>query len=172
MALTQVAESLKPPAWPRRWPKGGYTACQTVMLPEMPDQKLLLVVHWRRKESRPFMLLASPAARRPGRKAEWFVKAYRRRWGVEDATRGLKQQFHLEAFLVRTWCAIRRLLWLVAFAFFWLNLWGDDTYDWLRNALIDHPWRFPKEVTYLFDWIATQIRFFLHPRPRPLVMAA
>jgi hypothetical protein len=34
------------------------------------------------------------------------------------------------------------------------------------EALRDHPWRLPKEVTYLFDWIAEQVHFLLHPRPR------
>ena len=117
-------------------------------------------------------MLASPAARRRGRRAEWFVKAYRRRWGVEDATRGIKQQFHLEAFLVRTWCSIRRLLWLVASAFFWLNLWGEEGYQRFRNLLLNHPWRLPKEVTYLFDWIAAQLKVLLHPRPTLQVEAA
>jgi len=28
-----------------------------------------------------------------------------------------------------------------------------------------HPWRLPKRVTYLFDWLATQIGLFLHPKP-------
>jgi hypothetical protein len=124
LAVTAIAEELKPPAWPRRWPKGGYTTSTEVWLPEDPDHALLLVVHWRTREATPLMVLASPKARRPGRRAEWFVKAYRRRWGVEDATWGIKQRFHLELFLVRSWRGIRRLLWLVAMAFFWLNLWG------------------------------------------------
>jgi hypothetical protein len=165
MAVTAVAASLQPRAWPRRWPKAGYTTCQAVWLPEAPDQELLLVVHWRRSNSEPLMVLASPAARRPGRRAEWFVKAYRRRWGVEDATWGIKQRFHLEIFLVRSWMSIRRLLCLVAVAFYWLNLWGEDRFGRLREALRKHPWRLPKEVTYLFDWIATQIGYLLHPRP-------
>ena len=93
------------------------------------------------------------------------MKAYRRRWGVEDATWGVKQRFHLELFLVRSWRSIRRLLWLVAVAFFWLNLWGEDRFQRLRQALLDHPWRLPKEVTYLFDWIATLVQQILHPRP-------
>ncbi len=164
-AQTDVAAELRPAAWPRRWPKRGYTASCEVWLPEAPDQALLLVVHWRRPDAEPLLLLVSPAARRPGRRAEWFVKAYGRRWAVEDATRGLKQRLHLEDFLVRSWMSIRRLLWLVAWAFYWLNLWGEPRYDRLRQALLDHPWRLPKEVTYLFDWIALQISRLLHPKP-------
>ena len=94
------------------------------------------------------------------------VKAYRRRWGVEDGTRGVKQRFQLEAFLVRSWRSIRRLLWLVAWAFWWLNLWGEGRFDRLREALLRHPWRLPKRVTYLFDWIALMIQLLLHPRPK------
>ena len=86
--------------------------------------------------------------------------------GAEDATRGLKQQFALEAFLVRTWVAIRRLLVLVAWAFWWLNLWGAESFERLRAAVMAHPWRLRKVVTYLFDWIATMLRELLHPHPR------
>ncbi len=165
MAVHALAAQLQPPAWPRRWPKRGYTTCQEVWLPEAPQHALLLVVHWRRPNDPPLLLLASPQARRPGRRAEWFVKAFGKRWGVEDATWGIKQRFHLEAFLVRSWMSIRRLLWLVAWAFFWLNLWGEDRFERLRTALVKHPWRLPKEVKYLFDWIRLQIGLLLHPRP-------
>lgn len=166
-AVRQVADSLHPVAWPRYWwRRRGQTRCQAVWLPEAPDQELWLVVHWARPKGEPLMLLVSPAARRPARRAEWFVKAYRRRWGVEDATWGIKQRFHLESFLVRSWLAIRRLLVLVAVVFFWLNQWGEDRFQPLRQALLQHPWRLPKEVNYLFDWIASQIGHLLHPRPR------
>jgi len=161
-----LAAEMKPPAWPRPWPVRGYTASQSVFLPEAPEDELLLVVHWDRPDREPLMLLVSPRARRAGRRAAWFVKAFRRRWGVEDATWGIKQRFHLESFLVRSWRSIRRLLWLVALAFFWLNLWGEDRFGRLRDALVHHPWRLPKEVTYLFDWLALQIGHLLHPRPR------
>jgi hypothetical protein len=166
LAITDIAAELQPRAWPRRWPKAGYTASREVWLPEAPDQALLLVVHWRRPNAEPLMLLVSPAARRPSRRSEWFVKAYGRRWGVEDATWGIKQRLNLESFLVRSWMSLRRLLWLVAWVFFWLNLWGEDRYERLREALLDHPWRLPKEVTYLFDWIALQIARLLHPKPK------
>ena len=165
MPITQVAAELKPPAWPKRGLKKGYTTSQEVCLPEATDQSLLLVVHWRTRNAEPLLLLVSPQARRPGRRPEWFVKAYGKRWGVEDATWGIKQRLHLEDFLVRSWRSIRRLLWLVAWTFFWLNLWGEDRFCWLRHALLDHPWRLPKEVKYLFDWIALQIGHLLHPKP-------
>jgi hypothetical protein len=160
-----VAEQVCPR--PRRWPKGGVAVTVEVRLPEVADAPFLLVVGWRYPNSdRPLMLLVSPAARRPGRRGRWYLKAYRRRWGVEDATRGIKQQFTVEQFLVRSWRSIRRLLWLVAWAFRWLNLWGEERFDRLRAALLHHPWRIPKEVTYLFDWIARMIHELLHPHPR------
>ena len=166
LAVNAVAAELRPSTWPRSWPKKGYTASREVYLPEAPDQPLLLVVHWHRSSnSEPLLLLISPAARRPRRQAKWFVKAYGKRWGVEDATWGIKQRLNVEGFLVRTWRAIRRMLWLVGWVFFWLNLWGEDRYGRLLRALIDHPWRLPKEVTYLFDWIALQIARLLHPKP-------
>lgn len=151
---------------PQRWPPEGQVQSCSVRIPEAPKHELLLVASWRKPGSEPLMLLVSPQARRAGRTAKWFVRAYRRRWGVEDATRGIKQQFNLEYFLVRSWRSIRRLICLVAFAFFWLNLWGEDRFTSLCEALFKHPWRFSKEVTYRFDWIAYQLRDILHPRPK------
>jgi hypothetical protein len=152
---------------PRVWPRGGVAVTVEVWLPEVGAEPFLLVVGWRYPHSeRPLVLLVSPAARRPGRTGRWFVKAYHRRGGVEDATRGIKQHFAVETFLVRTWCAIRRLLWLVAWAFWWLNLWGEESFGRLRRALLDHPWRLRKPVTYQFDWIATMLRELLHPHPK------
>ena len=166
-AVTVLAEQMKPRRWPRPWPRRGYTACRAVRLPEVSAEEFVLVVHWRWPHSeRPLLLLVSPAARRRGRTGRWFVKAYRRRWGVEDGTRGIKQQFALESFLVRSWRSIRRLLGLVGWAFWWLNLWGEDGWERLREALWKHPWRLPKRVTYLFDWIAQMLHQLLHPRPK------
>lgn len=169
-AVTAVAEEMKPRRWPRPWPRRGYTACRSVFLPEVSPEAFLLVVHWRWPNSeRPLLLLVSPRARRQGRTGRWFVKAYRRRWGVEDGTRGIKQQFALESFLVRSWRSIRRLLWLVGWAFWWLNLWGEERFTRLREALMRHRWRLPKGVTYLFDWIAHMLHQLLHPRPKILL---
>jgi hypothetical protein len=122
-----------------------------VHLPDDPEHERLLVPHWKRPDHSPLMLLVSPAARLATRTGTWFVKAYHRRWGVEDATRGIKQRFQLEQFLVRSWRSIRRLIGLVAIAFYWLNLWDHETF---------------RKVTYLFDWLATQIHYFLHPKPK------
>lgn len=155
---------------PRRWPHGGVATTAEVWLPEVGPDPFLLVIGWRVPGSeRPLVLLVSPHARRGGRTGKWFVRAYHRRWGVEDAFRGIKQRFALEAFLVRTWVAIRRLLVLVAWAFWWLNLWGDEPFARLRAALMAHPWRLRKVVTYLFDWIATLLRELLHPHPKLLL---
>ena len=120
--MVDLAEQLRPGRWPRPWPAGGYARSCPVRLPEVSDQEFPLVVGWRWPGSRPLLLLVSPKARRTGRTGRWFVKAYRRRWGVEDATRGIKQPFCWASFLVRSWRSIRRLLWLVAWAFWWLNL--------------------------------------------------
>ena len=67
LAETAVAAEVRPPAWPRRWPKGGYTTCREVWLPEAPDQALLLVIHWRRPERRAAAAVWS--ARRPAGRA-------------------------------------------------------------------------------------------------------
>jgi hypothetical protein len=74
-----------------------------VRLPEGSGAAFLLVVSWRCPGGQP-LLLVRPQGRRRGRTALWFARAYRRRWGVEDATRGGKQSFHLERFLVLGTC--------------------------------------------------------------------
>jgi Transposase DDE domain len=165
LSINEVVAEQRCPR-PRHWPKGGTAVAIEVWLPEVSAEPFLLVIGWRWRDSeRPLLLLVSPAARRPRRTARWYVRAYLRRWGVEDANRGLKQQFELEQFLVRTWAAIRRLLWLVAWAFWWLNLWDDESFHHLRDALMNHAWRLRKKVTYLFNWIATFLRQILHPHP-------
>lgn len=152
---------------PRRWPSGGVSVTIEVWLPEVGPDPFLLVIGWRVPNSeRPLVLLVSPKARRRGRTGKWYVRAYHKRWGVEDATRGIKQHFKVEEFLVRSWVSIRRLLWLVAWSFFWLNLWGAGSFERLRAAVMNHPWRLRKQVTYLFDWIATMLRELLHPHPK------
>lgn len=152
---------------PSRWPTGGVSVTLEVTLPEVGPDPFLLVIGWRvPKSERPLVLLVSPGARRGGRTGKWYVRAYHKRWGAEDATRGIKQHFRVEEFLVRSWVSIRRLLWLVAWAFWWLNLWGEESFERWRAALMNHPWRLRKVVTYLFDWIATMLRELLHPHPK------
>ena len=152
---------------PQRWPPGGVAVAVEVWLPEVGPDPFLLVIGWRWPNSEePLILLVSPAARRAGRTARWYVRAYQRRWGAEDATRGIKQGFAVEEFLVRSWMSIRRLLWLVAWAFWWLNLWGEPSFERLREAILKHPWRLKKKVTYLFNWIASMLRELLHPHPK------
>jgi hypothetical protein len=120
------AGQVRPSRWPRPRPRGGHALAVPVRRPEVSDQESLLVVAWRFPASgHPLLLLVSPAARGRGRTARRRARAYRRRWGVEDATRGVKQQFGVESCLVRGWGALRRLLWPVAWAFWWLNLWGS-----------------------------------------------
>lgn len=152
---------------PKRWPTHGVTKTFEVQLPEVGAEPFLVVIHWKRPQSEtPLILLVSPAARKAGRLGRWFVRAYIKRWGVEDATRGIKQLFAVEGFLVRSWMAIRRLLWLVSWAFWWLNLWGDERFAGLRRALLDHPWRVAGTIVYEFNWIGRMLRELLHPQPR------
>lgn len=166
MLLKDVVAEQRCPR-PRRWPKGGVTVTLSVGLPEVSDQQFSLVIGWRYPDSeRPLVLLVSPAARKPRRTGKWYVRAYGRRWGAEDATRGIKQQLELESFLVRSWRAIRRLLWLVGIAFWWLNLWGESSFDRLRTARLHHGWRLSKTIRYEFNWIARMLHYLLHPHPK------
>lgn len=49
--------------------------------------------------------------------AEWIVRAYLRRWAVEDANRVVKQEFALERIRVTDWLRVRRLVLLAGMAY-------------------------------------------------------
>jgi len=49
--------------------------------------------------------------------AEQILRAYLRRWSVEDASRVLKQEFRLERLRVARWKAVQRLIVLVSLAY-------------------------------------------------------
>lgn len=49
--------------------------------------------------------------------AEQVLRAYLRRWSVEDASRVLKQEFQLEALRVMSWTAVQRLVVLAGLAY-------------------------------------------------------
>lgn len=70
--------------------------------------------------------------------------SHRRRWRVEDATWGIKQRFCLERFLVRSRRSIRRLLCLVAWAFFCLNLHGWRNTSRFARPFLSIPGDYPK----------------------------
>ena len=53
----------------------------------------------------------------------------------------------------------------VTTAFFPSSLRVED--DCMETCL-HHPWQLRKPVTSLFDWLATQIALFLHPKPKIL----
>jgi len=86
ISVEQRAAQISQQQRPERWPSQGWTYTETVFLPEAPEHELLLVLFWREPGCAPLMLLVGPQARRPGRTGVWFVRAFRRRWGVEDAT--------------------------------------------------------------------------------------
>jgi hypothetical protein len=58
------------------------------------------------------------------REAEAVVRAYLRRWAVEDANRVVKQEFRLEKIRVTDWLRVRRLVLLVGIAYGFVGLIG------------------------------------------------
>ena len=56
--------------------------------------------------------------------AEWVVRAYLRRWAVEDANRVIKQEFALERIRVTDWLRVRRLVLLVGIAYGFVDFVG------------------------------------------------
>ena len=139
-----------------------------VRLPEVGSEPFLVVIHWRRPQSETAVGVAGQSGRAAGEADRSMVRP-----GVRPAVgcRG-RHPWHqatvhaVEGFLVRTWIAIRRLLWLVSWAFWWLNLWGEERFERLREALLLHPWRIAKTAVYLFNWIGRMLRELLHPHPK------
>lgn len=56
--------------------------------------------------------------------AEQVVRAYLRRWAVEDANRVVKQEFGLERIRVTDWLRVQRLVLLVGIAYGFLGFIG------------------------------------------------
>jgi hypothetical protein len=156
-AVTALAEEMKPRRWPRPWPRRGYTACRVVHLPEVSAEAFLLVVHGRWPNSaRPLLLLVSPAAGPDGAVVCEGVPA-----SLGGGGRDAGDQAALRVGVVFGAELAEYLPAAVAWAFVWLNLWGEDDFERLREALWRHPWRLPKGVTYLFDWIAQMLHQLL-----------
>ena len=112
-----------------RLSEGAEGACRIrgfrVCLPDLEEYECLCVVALLPGRA-PLYLLVSPAARGRGRTPEWWVNRYTKRWAAEQLNRGLKQLFDLEKFLVRTWMAILRLIWLCAMVLFWISWFASE----------------------------------------------
>ncbi len=151
---------------PRRRPRGGRSVAVEVWPPEVGPAPLRLAIGWRVPSSgRPVVRLARSAARPAGRSGG-STRGRTTGGGVEDANRGIKPRPGVEGFRVRSRVAIRRLRWLVAWAFGRRNRWGEASFDRLRAILMNHPWRPRKAVTDRLNWIATLLRERLHPHPK------
>ncbi len=110
---------------PRRWPSVAVSTTIEVWLPEVGPDPFVLVIGWRVPSSeRPLVLLVSPGAR--GGVVERVSGTCGRIigvgvWRTQPVASSSTSRWSV---LVRSWMSIRRLLWLVAWAFWWLNLWG------------------------------------------------
>jgi hypothetical protein len=110
------------------------------------------------------MLLVSPQTRQTECTELWFVNAYRRRWRVEDANGSSINSFLWNNFYCVAGVVFVDILCFVGLAFYWLNSWGEESYNKLLESLFNHPSRLPKQVTYLFNALASQIRQLRRPK--------
>jgi hypothetical protein len=85
-----------------------------VELPGIEGTYTLIVVDTGRKER--VVLLSNRRSRDP-RSVARLIRAYMRRWGVEEGIRLLKQKTSLEDFRVRRWTSIRRLALMAMLAY-------------------------------------------------------
>lgn len=105
----------------------------------------LIVAHTGRK--RPLLLVTD---RRPAstKEAGDLIQAYLERWGSEEVTRACKQLTGLERIRVRSFHAIRRLLWLSMIAV-GIQALMILTRPRLRRAILDRAKEFIPEVRYV-----------------------
>ena len=88
-----------------------------VRLPSHPDQPLWLVVV-RGLGDKPLMLLTTERMRRNRSVVWWVVKAYLKRWRVEETIRFIKQSYNLEDIRVLTYQRLKNMAALVLAACF------------------------------------------------------
>jgi hypothetical protein len=102
-------------------PKKGTAAFNFihVHLPGLEGACTLIVVDIGYKE--PMVLLSNHHYTKPGSVAT-IIRAYLRRWGVEEGFRFLKQKAKLEDFRVRQWVSIRRLALIAMLTYGYLAL--------------------------------------------------
>lgn len=119
-SLAKVALGLEPDArflWGRRRQGRGYVirvASIVVVIPQN-GQTLRLIVAW--GFGRQPLLLFTNRVITDGACAVKLVRAYLKRWGVEEAGRLIKQVFKLEDIRVLTWQGLVKLTWLAMWTY-------------------------------------------------------
>jgi hypothetical protein len=125
----------------------------------------LIVAHTGRK--RPLLLVTD---RRPesSKEAGELIQAYLERWGSEEVTRASKQLTGLEKFRVRSFAAMRRLLWLAMIAV-GIQALIILTRPRLRRAILDRAKEFISTVRFVLYrvWrvVKTDLERALRVRP-------
>lgn len=101
----------------------GYTR---VTLPDHPDQLYLVVIRGFGEE--PMMLLTNKKITGDKKSLRWAMKAYIRRWRVEDTLRFMKQSYNLEDIRILTYQRLQNIMLLVLAVMYFACV-------WLGNAL-------------------------------------
>lgn len=129
-----------------------------VRLPHRQDLLTLIFVRCR-QDAQPILLLTNQAV---GKLEEiaLLIEAYFSRWEIEEAFRFLKQQFHLEKFLIRNFRAIQRLFFLLCIA--WAFLTRFLRLKRAQKLLQSLSWPLPKKRInfFYYQWFRG-LQFFL-----------
>ncbi len=118
--LGQVAKGATPSArflWGRRRHRTGYlirVAFARIQIPQNDQELSLIVAHGFGRH--PLLLFTNHKVA-DGFAAVQFVRAYLKRWGVEEAGRIQKQAFNLEDLRVLTWPGLVKLVWLTMWTY-------------------------------------------------------
>lgn len=119
-SLGQVAKSALPMArfvWGRRRHRTGYliqVAFARIQIPQNNQELSLIVAHGFGRH--PLLLFTNHKVT-DGFAAVEFVKAYLKRWGVEEAGRIQKQVFDLENLRVLSWAGLVKLVWMTMWTY-------------------------------------------------------
>lgn len=118
--LGRIAKAAVPAArfvWGRRRHRTGYlirVACARIQIPQSGQELSLIVAHGFGRN--PLLLFTNHKVT-DGFAAVRLVRAYLKRWGVEEAGRIQKQAFNLEDLRVLTWAGLVKLVWMTMWTY-------------------------------------------------------
>ena len=140
--LGQVAKRAIPSArfvWGRRRHRTGYlirVAFTRIQISQSGQVLYLVVAHGFGRH--PLLLFTNHKVA-DGCAAIKFVKAYLKRWGVEEAGRIQKQAFNLEDLRVLTWAGLVKLVWLTMWTYGLLCIMRLKAKRLYENILANYP---------------------------------
>jgi hypothetical protein len=124
----------------------GYTP---VTLPGHADQLYLVVIRGFGEE--PMMLLTNKKITGDKKSLQWVMKAYIRRWRVEDTLRFMKQSYNLEDIRILTYHRLQNIMLLVLAVMYFACVWLENILK--LHVLTSHTLKAAKRLFGIPDFL-------------------